>query len=102
MHTVEKVELGVCCLILFYFISHGLHELQRHSSAINKLKNDPKNISNNLSSGWKYVARRKDGDAEWDSFCSIGLLEIVLGLSGYLVWGMEIYYRNYVQFAGSN
>ena len=85
MRTIEKVELGTCCLIVFYFISHGLHDLQRHSSAINKLKKIPQNISTNLSSGWKYVSRRKDGDAEWDSFSSVGILEIVIGLSTYLI-----------------
>lgn len=83
MERAVKVEFYSCCLILFYFISHGLHELQRHSGALDRLKRPPQGGAK-LTSGWKYVPRKKDGDLEWNSFCSMGLIDIILAISCYI------------------
>ncbi|CAG5098688.1 Oidioi.mRNA.OKI2018_I69.XSR.g15889.t1.cds [Oikopleura dioica] len=79
-----KVEFSIACLVVFYYVSHGLHELESRSSAIHRRQRLPRGVKDNLKEGWKYVSRKKDGDDEWDSFCALGIVNSSVAIASYI------------------
>ncbi len=57
-----KSILKIWRVVIFYYVSHGLHELEGRSSAIHRRQRLPKGVKNTLKEGWKYVSRKKDGE----------------------------------------